>query len=184
MEFKGLKELLKVFDEHGWKGSFSRSNWQIGNGGYDCWFELCYQGMPVAQCIAGELKCISSEISDIEKDTLIKKILGVYEHLKWHNIQQIIVSDIQWDVPGLVDLPKQVTIKINRANDYLLEDVNGEAKNLSDFLSDFYGYCVEGFCVELVEEIPSLDKVISSCEEMSKNSASFVDHRDMNMEER
>ena len=39
MKFSGLIDVLKTFDEHGWKGSFTRESWTIGNGGYDCWFD-------------------------------------------------------------------------------------------------------------------------------------------------
>ena len=49
LKFTGLKDVLKKFDENGWKGSFSRGAWQLGNGAYDCWFELYYQGQPVAK---------------------------------------------------------------------------------------------------------------------------------------
>lgn len=82
MKFTGLKELLRTFDEHGWKGSFTRGLWEIGNGGYDCWFELYYKCLPVARCIAGELECNSPWVNDVEKEKMFNKILEVYDHLK------------------------------------------------------------------------------------------------------
>lgn len=81
MKFSCLKDVLKTFDEHGWKGSFTRESWTIGNGGYDCWFELYYEGQPVASCIAGELES-NSHIDVGEKEKLLSKILEVYSHLE------------------------------------------------------------------------------------------------------
>lgn len=82
MLFTGLKDVLRTFDEHGWKGSFTRGLWEIGNGGYDCWFELKYKGLPVASCVAGELACNVPWVDEVEKQKLFGKILEVYDHLK------------------------------------------------------------------------------------------------------
>lgn len=80
LKFAGLKDLLKTFDEHSWKGSFSRGDWKIANGGYDLWFELYYGNQVVAQCVAGKLSC-NFEIPLIEKAKLYHKILEVFDHL-------------------------------------------------------------------------------------------------------
>ena len=64
------------------------------------------------------------------------------------NIKQIIVTNIKWDAPKSVSLPKRVVIDINEDNQYLLEDIKGYADNLSDYLSDTYEYCHEGFNVK------------------------------------
>lgn len=64
------------------------------------------------------------------------------------NIKQIIVTNIKWDAPKSASLPKQVVIDINEDNQYLLEDIEGYADNLSDYLSDTYEYCHEGFNVK------------------------------------
>lgn len=61
------------------------------------------------------------------------------------NIKQIIVTNIKWDAPKSANLPKRVVIDINEDNKYLLEDIDGYADNLSDYLSDTYEYCHEGF---------------------------------------
>ena len=61
------------------------------------------------------------------------------------NIKQIIVTNIKWDAPKSVGLPKKVVIDINEDNRYLLEDIEDYADNLSDYLSDTYEYCHEGF---------------------------------------
>lgn len=82
MLFSGLKDVLKTFDEHGWKGSFTRGFWEIGNGGYDCWFELKYKGLLAARCVAGEVESNVAWFDDDEKEKLVSKILEVYDHLK------------------------------------------------------------------------------------------------------
>jgi hypothetical protein len=64
------------------------------------------------------------------------------------NIKQIIVTNIKWDAPKSANLPKRVVIDINEDNEYLLEDIEDYADNLSDYLSDTYEYCHEGFNVK------------------------------------
>lgn len=61
------------------------------------------------------------------------------------NTKQIIVTGIKWDAPKSANLPKKVVIDINEDNEYLLEDIEYYADNLSDYLSDTYGYCHSGF---------------------------------------
>ena len=64
------------------------------------------------------------------------------------NIKRIIVTNIKWDAPKSAKLPKKVIIDINEDNEYLLEDIDGYADELSDYLSDTYEYCHEGFAVD------------------------------------
>jgi hypothetical protein len=64
------------------------------------------------------------------------------------NIKTIIVTNIKWDAPKSVKLPKKVVIDVNEDNEYLLEDIEGYADELCDYLSDEYEYCIEGFNVE------------------------------------
>ena len=64
------------------------------------------------------------------------------------NIKQIIVTNIKWDAPKSANLPKRVVIDIDEDNKYLLEDIDGYADELCDYLSDEYEYCIEGFNVE------------------------------------
>ena len=61
------------------------------------------------------------------------------------NVKQIIVTNIKWDAPKSANLPKRVVININRDNECLLEDIDGYADELCDYLSDEYEYCIEGF---------------------------------------
>lgn len=70
------------------------------------------------------------------------------EDIDMENIKQIIVTNIKWDAPKSAGLPKKVVININEDNKYLLEDVDGYADELCDYLSDEYEYCIEGFNTE------------------------------------
>lgn len=63
-------------------------------------------------------------------------------------VKQIIVTNIGWDAPKSAGLPKKVVIDINEDNKYLLENIDGYADELCDYLSDKYEYCIEGFNVE------------------------------------
>ena len=103
MKFSGLKDVLKTFDEHGWKGSFTREFWTIANGGYDCWFELYYKGQPVASCIAGVLES-NSYIDAGEKGKLLSKILEVYSHL-----------ECSFDFKKPADIKKSLSYQIHAA---------------------------------------------------------------------
>lgn len=62
-------------------------------------------------------------------------------------ITKIIVTDIEWDAPEDAPLPEEVVIEVTPENAYLLEDIDGYADNLSDYLSDTYEYCHAGFAV-------------------------------------
>lgn len=132
MLFTGLKDVLRTFDEHGWKGSFTRGLWEIGNGGYDCWFVLKYKGLPVAQCIAGELESNFSCVSDDEKEKMFSKILEVYDHLKVRKVEDSFLENLAQE--GLI----QETV--NNWLDNLLESVG---KSSVDDLT----------CAEILEEI-------------------------------
>lgn len=60
---------------------------------------------------------------------------------------KIIVSDIIWDASKKSKLPGEVTIYITPDTAHLLENIDGYAEGISDYLSDLYGYCVKGFTV-------------------------------------
>lgn len=63
-------------------------------------------------------------------------------------VKQIIVGNIDWDAPKSAKLPKKVIIDITEENKYLLEDIDGYADEVCDYLSDEYGYCLNSFAVE------------------------------------
>lgn len=67
------------------------------------------------------------------------------------NTKRIIVTHIIWDAPKSAKLPGRVVIDINEDNEYLLEDIEGYADELCNYLSDEYGYCIEGFAVGVIE---------------------------------
>ena len=64
------------------------------------------------------------------------------------NIKKVIATNIKWDAPKSVKLPKKVVIDINEENEYLLEDIDDYADELCDYLSNKYEYCIKGFNVE------------------------------------
>lgn len=70
------------------------------------------------------------------------------ENINMGKVKLIIVSSIKWDAPKSAKLPNKVIIDINERTEYLLEDIDGYADELCDYLSDEYEYCIEGFNVE------------------------------------
>lgn len=62
-------------------------------------------------------------------------------------IKKICVTDIEWDAPKSAKLPRSVTINVNHETECLLDDIDGYADSLSDYLSNTYGYCHKGFAV-------------------------------------
>lgn len=79
-EIYQLRLLLQIFDEYGWKGSYSVGNWSITNGGYDLWFEIYYNQTAQIQCIAGELTVVNEEV--INPKAVLKCILEVYSNVR------------------------------------------------------------------------------------------------------
>lgn len=61
---------------------------------------------------------------------------------------QIRVYDIEWDSDGVEGLPEEIIINVEE-NDPLLEDIDGTADNLSDYISDEVGFCHYGFKAEM-----------------------------------
>jgi hypothetical protein len=78
----------------------------------------------------------------------IEEVICILEENEIKKVEKITVTSIQWDAPKSADLPKQIVIEINMDNADLLEDIDGYANNLSDYLSDTYDYCHEGFNVK------------------------------------
>ena len=94
-----FKRMLKSFDENGKYAK--RGNWEIGRGGYDLWYEISYNGVPVIGCTAGKVnayqkgfeeyaKLTAEEYGDTYVDTLIEgKVTttsGTYDTDKYDEI--------------------------------------------------------------------------------------------------
>ena len=79
----------------------------------------------------------------------------------------IIVTKIKWDAPKNAGLPTKVTINVTRKNQYLLDDIDGYAENLSNYLSDIYGYCHYGFTVKCKQEKIRMYQLIKNNECLS-----------------
>lgn len=67
--------------------------------------------------------------------------------------KKIIVTNIDWDTDGVeVDLPKTVEIPITEDIEYLLDDMDGYADEIADYLSDEYEFCINAFVAEVEED--------------------------------
>ena len=84
-----------------------------------------------------------------EKADQIRSVICFLEDNGFDTVEKIIVSPIDWNAPKSANLPKKVEIDITLNNLKLLEDFDGFAENLCDYLSDIYEYYVEGFCARL-----------------------------------
>lgn len=67
---------------------------------------------------------------------------------------KLTVSNIDWFCPGASEnmdtgLPEQVVIDDPILLPHLLEDVNGEAANLAEWLAQEYGCLVNGFTTDI-----------------------------------
>lgn len=68
---RGLRQLLRKFAD-GCSLSVDGRHWSISKDGYDKWWELYYDDVPVADCVCGELYNCCLEDSVFRK---IKKIV-------------------------------------------------------------------------------------------------------------
>ena len=81
----------------------------------------------------------------LKEQTKIEEALEILEENGIDAVEQITISNIKWDAPNSADLPKKLVVDITLDNVSLLDDIDGYADNVSDYLSDNYGYCVGNF---------------------------------------
>lgn len=55
-KYGDLRKAFQTYSNNGYVGR--RGNWKVAQGGYDLWFEVYYDNMPVVDCIDGELENI------------------------------------------------------------------------------------------------------------------------------
>ena len=94
-----FKQMLKTFDNNGKYAK--RGNWEIGRGGYDLWYEVSYNKVPVIGCTAGKVsayqkgfeeyaKLVAEEYGDTYIDTLtegkVTTTSGTYDTDKYDEI--------------------------------------------------------------------------------------------------
>lgn len=94
-----FKQMLKTFDSNGKYAK--RGNWEIGRGGYDLWYEISYNKVPVIGCTDGKVsayqkgyedyaKLVADEYNDTYVDTLTEgKVItmsGTYDTEKYDKI--------------------------------------------------------------------------------------------------
>lgn len=94
-----FKQMLKTFDNNGKYAK--RGNWEIGRGGYDLWYEISYNKVPVIGCTAGKVsayqkgfeeyaKLVAEEYGDTYIDILtegkVTTTSGTYDTKKYDEI--------------------------------------------------------------------------------------------------
>lgn len=64
---------------------------------------------------------------------------------------KLTVSNIDWDYDEDEEpkLPTKIVIDDPDILQQVLVDIDGEAENLADYLTDAYGYCVRGFTTNI-----------------------------------
>ena len=69
IKLNGFRKLLHSFEEDGY--CVSGKHWKIAKGGYDLYFEVYYDEIPVIDCVCNELINICLE------ESVFKKVAGI-----------------------------------------------------------------------------------------------------------
>lgn len=66
---KSLTEFKKMVERFysGKRKEYKSGSWSIAAGGYDCWFQISYNGTPVIECVTGNLYVVT-DVSFVEND--------------------------------------------------------------------------------------------------------------------
>lgn len=68
IRFRGLRAALRRYENTKGSSAEDRNHrWEVKTGGYDCWWEVYYGGVPVAQCIAGRMENVQLAAGDFEE---------------------------------------------------------------------------------------------------------------------
>ncbi len=68
---QGLRTILRKFDEN---GRYAKAGaWEIGNGGYDLYWEISHDGIPIIDCVSGTIEVLDDTISNIDQILAIIK---------------------------------------------------------------------------------------------------------------
>ena len=111
MDFTDLYSVLGQFSEFEMKGAFSKGRWKIAHGNNDSWFDVYYDGEPVARCVGSELES-NFGLEEADEKELLKRITSVYSNLKIKQEKQVVkgdTSDFEKYVPS-DDMKKAVEI--------------------------------------------------------------------------
>ena len=97
---------------------------------------------------------------EVEKERIEEAISILEENNIKECISKIVVSDIKWEkLKNKTYPPKEIEIPMNEIKDvFLLEDIEGYADYLSDYLSDKYGYLHYGFSTSVEKDEESLNQ--------------------------
>lgn len=85
-DFSDFKRMLDTFDNNGRSSKHGR--WSIGNGGYDCIFQIYYDNIPVIECIGYTAPYEVSIIGDYIYDYLGKSVTKYLTAIanKWNDV--------------------------------------------------------------------------------------------------
>lgn len=77
--YKGnLRSLMQRFS-NGNKGTYTDGDWSVSVGGYDLWFEVYLENVPVFSCIGGYVKFTGAVLSIEEAKKYAKIIVESYK---------------------------------------------------------------------------------------------------------
>lgn len=81
IDFRGFRNILRRFDENGYH--VSATHWSMAKGGYDRWWEIYYDNMPVMNCIAGTIEniCLQDDLFERLKNIVLEE----YSELQKYN---------------------------------------------------------------------------------------------------
>lgn len=74
-----LKQAYLTYSNNGRYGK--RGLWSVARGGYDLWFEVYYDNIPIVDCTDGELENIYEDLSIEDFDAICQVILSI-DHYK------------------------------------------------------------------------------------------------------
>ena len=113
--------------------------------------------------LEGKMTPEESKALENERD-MIDYAIHVMEENNIISIKSITVTNIEWETDTkeeLKSLPRELTIPIDTSNAGLLDDIMGYAEELSDYLSDSYGYCTYYFSTTMNGEVKKDPQALS-----------------------
>lgn len=96
---------------------------------------------------------LGAEILDVSEDRMLE-LLNPEDEVSEKEagpVMQLIVT-VDWDAPKSAAPPARIIIDITGDNKHLLDGIDVDGDELSDYLSDTYGFCHFGFTVKCIRE--------------------------------
>ena len=79
ISLRGLRSVLRKFDEDG--KLVSGTHWKIARGGYDLYWQLYYDNIPIIDCVCNRIE--NNCIRDKDYKRIAQVILEEYDTDKW-----------------------------------------------------------------------------------------------------